>query len=249
MIRIPAGIFLMGSSSMPTAMEKSWFEWEQPQHSVELSEYMIGKYPITNREYQVFLREAKFYASPGGWNRDQFPAEKGDHPVVYISWKDAVTYCKWLFEKTDKPYRLPTEAEWEKAARGTDGRIYPWGDNWIDGRANTDEFRNQRNRYLSGKITTTPVGYFSPQGDSPYGCTDMTGNVWEWCYDWFDEQEYKKHTQVKNRLALNPGRNAYRVLRGGSFRNISRHARCAHRYGYDPLEQGDNFGFRVAFTP
>ena len=127
MVKIPAGKFLMGSTKEQASasrkrwtVETKWVEWEQPQHTVELSEYSIGKYPITNREYQAFVRDAK-YKPPQGWDGDQFPAEKGSHPVVNVSWNDATAYCKWLSEKSGKHYRLPTEAEWEKAARGEDG--------------------------------------------------------------------------------------------------------------------------------
>ena len=190
MIRIPAGKFLMGSTKEQAAQaikdgaDKDWVEREQPQHTVELSEFSIGKYPITNREYQAFVRDAKF-KPPNGWDGDQFPAEKGSHPVVNVSWDDAIAYCKWLSEKTNKQYRLPTEAEWEKAARcqgENESLIYPWGNNFDPNNANTAE----------AKIgDTSDVGKFSPQGDSPYGCADMIGNVWEWCNDWFDENEYK----------------------------------------------------------
>jgi len=122
MVRIPAGKFLMGSTkeqaeqAIKDGLDKRYAEWEQPQHTVELSEYSIGKYPITNREYQAFVRDAK-YNPPRGWDGDQFPAEKGSHPVVNVSWNDADAYCKWLSENIKKNYRLPTEAEWEKAAR------------------------------------------------------------------------------------------------------------------------------------
>lgn len=115
-VLIPAGKFLMGSTKEQAAqaikdgLDKKHAEWEQPQQTIELSEYSIGKYPITNREYQAFVRDAK-YKPPRGWDGDQFPAEKGSHPVVYVSWDDAATYCKWLSEKSGKQYRLPTEAE------------------------------------------------------------------------------------------------------------------------------------------
>ena len=134
MVRVPAGKFLMGTSPehaqrvlKETDNDKDWKRWlkdEQPQHELELPEYAIGKYPITNREYQVFIREAK-YSPPDGWNGDEYLSEKGDHPMLNVSWQDVQQYCQWLSQKTGKAYRLPTEAEWEKAARGMDGRVFP----------------------------------------------------------------------------------------------------------------------------
>jgi len=245
MVRIPAGKFLMGSTQEQEALAikdglaKNLAEVEQPQHSVELSEYSIGKYPVTNREYQAFVREVKF-RSPESWDNDQYPAEKGDHPVVNISWEDAAAYCKWLSEKTGKAYRLPTEAEWEKAARGTDGRIYPWGDKFTRKMANTEEA-------LIGE--TTPVGQFSPKGDSPFGCVDMAGNVWEWCADWFRGREYQNRAngEVTDPCGTDSGNE--RVERGGSFYNERKHARCAYRRGYSPHYWDRHTGFRVALSP
>jgi formylglycine-generating enzyme required for sulfatase activity len=244
MVRIPAGKFLMGSTAEQAAqaikdgLDKDWANVEQPQHTVELSEYSISKYPLTNREYQAFVSEAK-YKSPRGWDNDQYPAEKGDHPVVIISWEDATAYCKWLSDRTRKNYRLPTEAEWGKAARGTDGRIYPWGNEFDPKKCNMSE---------SGNGDTSPVGQFSPQGDSPYGCADMAGNVWEWCNDWFDEKEYKNR---KDGIKDPPGPQSgnRRVLRGGSFNSNRRLVRCAGRNWSVPDDFGRNLGFRVVVSP
>jgi formylglycine-generating enzyme required for sulfatase activity len=245
MIRIPAGRFLMGSTKEQVAQavkdgaDKNWVIWEQPQHSVELSEYSIGKYPITNREYQAFVRDAK-YKPPRGWDGDQFSAEKGSHPVVNVSWEDANAYCKWLSEKTSKQYRLPTEAEWEKAARGEDGRIYPWGNEFDPQKANTSQ----------AKIgDTSDVGKFSPQGDSPSGCADMAGNVWEWCNDWFNENEYKERQASVVKDPQGPYKGNTRVLRGGSFDSNLRNARCVSRNRYDPRYFRNNYSFRVASSP
>ena len=124
-------------------MDKNWIQNEQPQHNVELSEYSVGKYPITNREYQAFIKDAK-YKPPQGWDGDQFPSEKGGHPVVNVQWEDATAYCKWLSEKTKKPYRLPTEAEWEKPPAAKSGRVYPWGNNFDPKKANTERIENWR---------------------------------------------------------------------------------------------------------
>ena len=249
-VRIPAGTFIMGTTTKQaqvvlreTDNANGWQRWlvrEQPQHKVELSEYFIGKYPVTNREYQAFVRDAK-HNPPHGWDGDQFPVDKGSHPVVNISWDDSIAYCKWLSEKTKKDYRLPTEAEWEKAARGEDGRIYPWG----------DEFNPQKANARESKIgSTSDVGKFSPQGDSPYGCADMVGNVWEWCNDWFHENEYEQRqgTVVKNPQGRKDGR--YRVMRGGSFsESLWDATRCSSRNRIEPSKSGNVGGFRVAFSP
>ena len=245
MVRIPAGKFLMGSTlkqaeqAIKDGVDKSWVEDEQPQHEVELSEYSIGKYPITNREYQAFVKETN-HKPPQSWDGDQYPAEKGDHPVVYVSWEDANAFCKWLSEKTNKTYRLATEAEWERAARGEDGRNWAWGNEFGEGNANTAE----------AKIgDTTPVGQFSPQGDSPYGCVDMIGNVWEWCADWFDEKEYKNRQGKPVKDPHGPEKGNTRVVRGGSFDYAQRSARCADRGRYDPNDSDGSLGFRVAVSP
>ena len=153
MVHIPAGYFWMGKDEFdPDARES-----EKPRHRVYLSEYWIGKYPITHREYQFFVRETG-HRAPYGWNGGQYPEGKGYHPVVWVYWEDAVAYCQWLARKTGIPYCLPTEAEWEKAARGTDGRIYPWGNGWDKNKCNSSE---------GGAGGTTPVGQYSPAGDSP----------------------------------------------------------------------------------
>ncbi len=249
MVCIPEGKFLMGTTSEQAQQvlkesgndENSQIQlgWEQPQHSVELSEYSIGKYPATNREYQAFVREAK-YKSPQGWDGDQYPPEKGDHPVVRVSWDDAQEYCKWLSKKANKTYRLPTEAEWEKAARGDkDARVFPWGDEFDPKKANTDK---------AGIGDTSPVGQFSPQGDSPYGCVDMAGNIWEWCTDWFNENEYKNRKEVV-KDPQGPDNGIGRVLRGGSFINKYRSVRCARRNWDRRNYVNMGFGFRVVVSP
>jgi toxoflavin biosynthesis protein ToxD len=243
MIWIPAGKFLMGSTkeqatqAFRDGVDKDWVEQEQPQHTVELSDYSIGKYPITNREYQFFVQDTR-YNPPSGWIGDRFPAENGNHPVVNISWYDAVNYSKWLSDKTKKQYRLPTEAEWEKAARGEDGLIYPWGSKFDPKSSNT----------LEAQIgDTSEVGQFSPYGDSPYGCADMAGNVWEWCADWFDAEEYKNKDRIKD--PQGPLVGTYRVLRGGSFASSPGSVRCAHRNRLHRSNFDLRYGFRVVSSP
>jgi formylglycine-generating enzyme required for sulfatase activity len=257
MINIPAGKFLMGSTSgnvNQIVNEKvdsdlkewdrpQWSQWEQPQHTVMLPEYFIGKYPVTNVEYQAFVKDAKF-APPRGWDGDQFPAEKGGHPVVNIPWRDAIAYCKWLSEKSGKMYRLPTEAEWEKAARGENGFIYPWGNQFDPKNANTVE---------ANIGDTSEVGQFSPQGDSPYGCADMIGNVWEWVSSlWGDEwstPEFRYPYDAKDgRENLEAGPNTRRVTRGGAFHKSGARTNCAYRFRNRPRDFGNTSGFRVAMS-
>lgn len=217
---------------------KKWIQFELPAHEVELSEYQIGKYQITNREYQFFVKETG-RVSPRGWDGEQYPIDKGDHPVVNVSWEDATAYCVWLGQKTNKAYRLPTEAEWEKASRGfEDNRIYPWGDEFDSRKANTAE---------EGINDTTPVGKYSPQGDSPYGCADIVGNVWEWCADWVDDGGYKQTGEtVKN--PKGPENGKFRVSRGGSYFSYQWLSRCSFR-SWDQPNLGDwDQGFRVVLS-
>jgi formylglycine-generating enzyme required for sulfatase activity len=243
MIHIPAGAFIMGSNEdqiqqvVETGVEPERLKREFPQHLVELSDYYIGKYPVTNREYQAFIMETGFQP-PAGWDEFRYPKDKGDHPVVNVSWEASTEYCKWLSEKTGKEYRLPTEAEWEKAARGTNGRVFPWGNKFDRNRCNTGEAK------LSD---TMPVGQYSPRGDSPYGCADMSGNIWEWCADWFNETEYEDRIGIVVRDPRGPETGEYRVLRGGSFILGQSEARCASRFRLKPFYWFD-FGFRVAMS-
>ena len=154
--------------------------------------------------------------------------------MVLVSWHDAVAYCNWLAEVTGTSYRLSSEAEWEKGARGSDGRIYPWGNRWDAKRCNTSE---------GGKGGTTPVGAY-PQGASPDGLLDIAGNVWEWTWS-----VYKGYPYVSGdgREELEGG--GRRVLRGGSWSLNQLHARCAYRDGFSPDFRLNYVGFRVAASP
>ncbi|NUM44892.1 MAG: SUMF1/EgtB/PvdO family nonheme iron enzyme [Anaerolineales bacterium] len=248
MIRIPAGIFVMGTNDEQAkhlkalGMQEEYIQWQQPQHQVELSEYWIGKFPITNREYQFFVREAG-HKPPHHWDGDQYPEGQGEHPVVYVSWSDASAYCQWLTGKVGdktKIYRLSTEAEWEKAARGTDGRMYPWGNEWAAGKCNSED---------AGIGSTTPVGQYSPAGDSPFGCADMAGNVWEWCSDFWNEKEYVQRAgkKVKDPQGPEKGSLLY-VCRGGYYGSDQTWPACASRV-WDGGSISVNLGFRVAASP
>jgi formylglycine-generating enzyme required for sulfatase activity len=211
---------------------------------MKLDEFRIGKYPVTNAEYRAFV-EATKAQPPQHWSGGKFPDELAAHPVVYVSWHDALKYCEWLTGKlraagqlADKSaIRLPTEAEWEMATRGTaDARFYPWGDEWDAAKCNTAD---------GGPGQTTPVGQYSPAGDSPFGLADMAGNVWEWCLTkWRDNYEdYKRNEDhdVKGDDA--------RVLRGGSWYNPAVNARCAYRLRPSPDGRFRDIGFRLVASP
>ncbi len=235
-VKIPAGKFIMGSLED----DDQAYSNEKPQHTVEITQdYYIGRFPVTNAQYQTFVQDAN-QEPPSYWDNGQYPTDKADHPVVEVSWNDAVAYCKWLSRKTDKVYRLPTEAEWEKAARGEYGNIYPWGDEWDSGKCNTEE---------SGIGDTTPVGQYSPDGDSPYGCADMSGNVWEWCADWYVVGEYKRRVDGVVKDPQGPEKGDNRALRGGSWSYYNRYARLSARYVNHPYLNWYYNGFRVFLLP
>jgi len=233
MVWIPPGPFLIGSDKGkdPQALDD-----ELPQHEVTLPGYWIGRYPVTVAQFRAFV-EASGHR-PGDPGSLKGP---GDHPVVNVTWYDALAYCRWLSEKAGIPVALPSEAEWEKAARGTDGRIYPWGDE------PPDEGRCSFENHVRG---TTPVGRYSPQGDSPYGCADMAGNVWEWTRSLWGEDLRKPdfkypYDPEDGRENLETGRDVRRVLRGGAFLDEDRRVRCAARLRLDPNRRYGDFGFRV----
>ncbi|MEK6221509.1 MAG: SUMF1/EgtB/PvdO family nonheme iron enzyme, partial [Chloroflexota bacterium] len=196
-VHIPAGKFIVGSNEEGAI--------EQP--------YFIGKYPVTNSQYKKFVDAVPEQAVPHMWDplTKEYPIGKGSHPATYVSWYDAESFCKW------NGGRLPTELEWEKAARGETGLMFPWGNDWEDGKyANTIEIKNR---------DTTPVDQY-PAGASPYGVMDLSGNVWEWTNDWFDE------------------RMNFRVLKGGSWNNYSSGVRANGRYDLSPGEAFSYYGFR-----
>jgi formylglycine-generating enzyme required for sulfatase activity len=214
----------MGSAdSDPDASED-----EKPQHRVYLDAFWLGKYPITNAQYRVFVR-ATGYQEPYGWERGSFPPGKADHPVVGINWSDVLAFCEWAAQASRRPVRFLTEAEWEKGARGTDGRLYPWGNRWQPGRCNTLE---------AGIKDTTPVGRY-PSDVSPYGAYDMAGNVREWTSTLYKPYPYRPDD---GREVLTGA--GGRVLRGGVWWSETRSARAAARYYYR-YDRFTNFGFRV----
>jgi len=212
---IPKGEFLMGSRADNSMAGDD----EKPQHTVEIThDYWIGRYPVTNAQYKIFAEAQKT-----GWKTHK----PDDHPAVNVSWEEAVAYCHWLTEqlKGQLPeghvVRLPTEAEWEKAARGPYGNEWPWGNEWDAKKCNSSE---------GGPGGTTPVGQYSELGgDSPYGVADMAGNVWEWCWDWYAADDYRKRAGKEVKDPSGPQKGAARVLRGGAFGDSQAFVRCACR--------------------
>ena len=238
LVKVPAGEFLMGSR-----------EWEgnpdeRPQHSLYLPDFYIGKGPVTVGDFRAFLAASGHKLAESR----SFEASNNDHPVVGVRWHDALAFAEW------NGYGLPSEAEWEKAARGTDGRRYPWGNEWEAGCANTIEHWeiNREKRQLAGprkrrwlsSPLTTPVGKFSPQGDSPYGCVDMAGNVWEWTRSTGVPYPYNPAYE-KEKIQ----ENFPRMLRGGACRSSASGVRCALRHWDSQTSRYEYLGFRVVLLP
>jgi formylglycine-generating enzyme required for sulfatase activity len=247
MVPIPAGEFYMGTSEIQVhqmmykeewALEwydKGMFHIEQPQHTLSLPAFEIGIFPVTNQEYSLFVWDSG-YKVPKTWEGFHFPDGMGDYPVTGVSKIDAETYCQWLNKslKLGTEYRLPTEAEWERAARGLDNRIYPWGDEFDPWRCNTSE---------SNKRGTTPLGSYSPGGNSPAGVMDMVGNVWEWTTSRMYPYPYEFEYELE---PIEPDDDF--VLRGGSWYYTHKLARCSVRESALASYTSLALGFRIAMT-
>jgi formylglycine-generating enzyme required for sulfatase activity len=231
--RIPAGSFLMGNDE---SLDGKTHDDEKPEHTVNIPyDYWMAKFPITNEQYNTFVQNQNRGHPVSGWER------KRDHPVVLVSWKDAKVFCRWLSDWVDKELpiklvlRMPTEAEWEKGARGMDGLIFPWGDTFDETKCNTKE---------GGKGRTTPVGTYSPGGDSIYGCADMSGNVWEWTQSLYVPYPYRETNNPEK-----VGVDEERVARGGSWSRNWDLARSSFRGSSPPAFRGLELGFRVVAAP
>lgn len=203
-VRIPAGEFLYGDG----------------KRKLNLPEYWLGKTVVTTAQYLAFVK-ATGHQGDAYWNGNL--ADKLNHPAVNVSWEEAQAFCAWASEVSKLKLGLPSEQQWEKGARGTDGREYPWG--------NEEPNEKRANYGKKWKIENlAPVGSYSPEGDSPYGLQDMAGNVWEWCEDWYDDKKEG------------------RVLRGGAFSLNAGYVRCAYRVNGIPNGHGHNYGFRGSFA-
>ncbi|MBI3803450.1 MAG: formylglycine-generating enzyme family protein [Nitrospirae bacterium] len=227
MVLIPAGSFTMGGGP------EGDFD-EQPQRVIYLDAYYMDKYEVTNTDYQRFAKMLKRPLPTIPVFEDDVNLLKGDkQPVVGVTWIDAFAYCKWAGK------RLPTEAEWEKAARGENGQTYPWGDPFntklANGRGEEDGFKY-----------SAPVGSFE-QGRSPYGLYDMAGNVSEWVSDWYDQFYYKTSPFKNPKGPEQPDMNKVLVYRGGSFNSTAHDLRASKRFGGAHPERGESsVGFRCA---
>lgn len=246
-VTIPGGVFLMGH-----AIEQEKVNLPSLQSGVyemNVGQYAIGQYPVTNHQFGEFLKDGG-YTSPrkecwtdAGWEwlvstGIQHPAYFNDaawnlanHPVVGLSWFEAIAFCRWLSIVTGRRFSLPTEAEWEKAAKGVGIRGWPWGSEFQCYRANTDE---------CGIGYTTCIGLFPP-GQSPFGIHDCAGNVWNWCSSQF--RGFGAYTDTDGRETLEG--TAPRCIRGGSWLNGKNHARCANRDHYFPADRHFDLGFRI----
>jgi len=219
-VHIPAGGFLMGEGDK--------------QQKTYLDEYWIGRFPVTNAQFKAFI-DVTGQKTPFHWKKGKIPRGKGEHPVVYVSWHDAHAFCQWASQVTNYEIRLPTMIEWEKAARGTDGRTYPWGNigpaPWLC-------------NYNNNIGDTSQVGRYSPEGDSPYGCADMAGNVKEWTNSLYKDFPYNKKAEF-----IDGDADVKRIRRGGSFRARAsiRSAYSRHQSTYPNLRDLMT-GFRVVIA-
>lgn len=227
MVDVPGGTSTIGLDVMQvTGVVQAWrhvgvrHDWiakECPRHDVSIGAFRLMRYPVTNLEYRGFLRATGLPELPSSWPFGVYPSHAANHPVWTVTASAADAYARWLGARTGRSFRLPTEAEWEYAASGGDGRAYPWGPSFDAERANTVE---------RGPLTTTPVGAY-PTGRSPFGLDDMAGNVEEYVAD--DYAPYPGADGVLDDLARSRGR--YRVARGGSFARYGDLARCSRRHG------------------
>ncbi len=243
-VDLPGGTFTMGidPAEVDRVVERwghlgvvaEWIAKEAPRHTRTVEPFRIGRYPVTNEQFLAYVLDTQPAERPSAWGHGTFPLGAANHPVYTVSPEQADAYCAWLAATTGRPFRLPTEAEWEYAATGGDGREFPWGNQWDPDRANTAE---------AGPLTTTPVGIY-PTGASPFGVFDLAGNVEEYVAD--DYAPYPGAELIRDDLVDTYGE-AYRVARGGSFARHGDLARTTRRHGwYHSAHYA--MGFRVAET-
>lgn len=245
MVRVPAGEFTMGTDevdqgghALGLGLRKPWFADETPEHRVYLKAFFIDRFEVTNRQYYIFC-QATDHKPPRFWGGPKYPEGQDDYPVSNVNFYDAAAYAEWVGK------RLPTEAEWEKAARGDLGRRYPWGNNFDVTRAHISP---------SSKISSSegplPVGSF-PEGASPYGAMDMVGNLWEWVWDYYrpypeseqGSEDYEKKLMVVRGLSY---------IGVGHFpkeeymKVVALKARASYRESLSPFVRKKDVGFRCA---
>lgn len=229
MLLVPSGVFSMGSAAPDAA------PIESPVSQVTQSCFYIARFPVTNRQYEKF--DPSHAAKRASWAKD-------DHPVIYVSSNDAMNFCKWISSREHKKYRLPTEAEWEYAAKGSDGRAYPWGEK-LD-RGDLANFADRRTNFLwkdhridDGYAETSPVGAY-PHGASPFGMEEMAGNVWEWCLDFLEQYKNRPRTNPRG-----PSSGTKRIYRGGSWKSRAGSLRASTRGFNLPEYSSNDVGFRA----
>ena len=254
LVRVPAGTFVMGSDQAA--------EDARPAHRVHLDEFLVGAQPVTNEDFARFVRATEYgrpdvrelplivttggtereqafrqMAAPYAWAEGEPPGRLPHHPVTLVRLEDALAYCAWLASTIGRPIRLPTEAEWEKAARGgLEGRRYPWGDELDASHANY-----LPDLSLKAMHGSKPVRSFAPNA---YGLYDMAGNVWEWVADWYDPHYYR-NSPLRNPQGPPNGR--LRVVRGGSWVSANPELlTCAHRHAVPGDTYSFSIGFRIA---
>jgi len=208
----------------------------RPVHEVRLPRFRMSRYPVTNEQYAAFVGETG-RATPEHWCDGEMPADKVDHPVTYVSWGDAQAFCGWLTARVgagEGGAHLPTEAQWEFAARGAEGREYPWG-----GDQPTPEHANYQESAIED---TTPVDRHS-SGATPEGVIDMAGNVRHWCLDWYD-----RYQDAPQEDPAGPEEGRERSLRGGAYVDAPGTLRGSYRFNIDPDSRFGFVGFRVAWS-
>lgn len=213
-------------------LDEKWILKECPKHKVNLKTFKIGKYPVTNAEYRDFLLATRYPELPSSWEFRRYPAERANHPVYTLSSTAADAYAAWLSQSTGRSFRLPSEAEWEYAAGGDEGLEFPWGNEFEPDFANTVE---------TGLFSTSPVGVFV-EGNSPFGLSDMAGNVEEYVLDLYGA--YSTGEFIADHLVQLNGE--YRVARGGCFSRLRDLARTRRRHGRNPASSTYAMGFRLA---
>jgi formylglycine-generating enzyme required for sulfatase activity len=231
MMFVPAGQFSMGS---PDGIGKSD---EQPQHTVFLDAFWVDRTDVTNAMYAVCVKAGGCtlpHSTESPTRSDYYGnAQYANYPVINVDWNQAAAYCGWVGQASGVKVGLPSEAQWEKAARGTDGRAYPWGNGSPD--------KSLLN--YNGQVgDTSAVGSY-PSGASPYGALDMAGNVWEWVNDWYDATYYA-NSPASN--PQGPSSGSARVVRGGAWTGSEDLVRSASRLTHDPVLGNSLFGFRCA---